>query len=217
MNMGVLMTTSKHQAGRKTLKQFFSLIITFVALTSSCINVDHEFTLNDDGSGEMKVFVATEQEFYESEGFGTAGEEIAYVFEEITYLEGFTLIDEKEYDSRGMHVWELSYAFDDIRKLSNENYQVTLGPDGKNIVLSVKVALVNENNPGLTEEELATEEIQEFLADLANYRYKLQMKVPRPIKEAPGAEVDGRTASWEIKLDRVLNPEKKKMRLIIIY
>jgi hypothetical protein len=211
------MSKSNLCINRRNQSSCHFLILAIVLLTGSCINVDQEVILSSDGSGSMKVVITAEQAFYESEDFGTTGYEIADVLEEITYLEGFNLVNDREYSSEGMHIWESNYTFKDILKLGNDDFFVTFEPSGDIMVLKMDATLVRENNPGFTKEELATEEVQTFLQQMGDYHFKFQVTVPGPIKDAPRAKVAGRTAAWKIPLDRVFNPQRKTMRMRVVY
>jgi hypothetical protein len=44
-------------------------------------------------------------------------------------------------------------------------------------------------------------------AALEGYRVRFQFHLPYPVLEAPGAQVDGRVAAWEIPLKGIIDPE----------
>jgi hypothetical protein len=193
------------------------LLSCFVLVAVGCINVDQEITLDENGGGQMKVLVSARLSFYSSEEFGRTDVDIETAFEEITFREGITLVSEKEYDTEGFHIWEKHYLFSHIRQLGNQDLNITLQKDGDDHVLGLEAVLVNEAHPGLTKEELERDDIQQLLAELAGYRYRLKIIVPKPVKEAPEAQVEGRSASWEMTLDRMLNPRRKTMRMRIVF
>jgi len=62
------------------------------------------------------------------------------------------------------------------------------------------------------EESQQMEEMLEVMirAAVDGFRVKFQFNLPHPVLDAPGAQVDGRTATWEIPLKDLLSPDDQE-------
>lgn len=180
----------------------YLLPFTFSLFFAGCYNYNQEITLNRDGSGtllvqiEMKQFAFSSEQTPKVEKLERQSCETATMkFDQISGVE-LSSCEEWIEDYR-IHE-EAIYTFDQVSALSTEGWSYSWDREGAFKVLRVSFD-TSADPPSDVEKEGAAQE----MAGFRGARFKVTL--PGTITDAPGAAIEGNTATWEYPWDKVID------------
>jgi len=195
------------------LRPFFSLLSLtfFLALLTGCYSYSHDIVLNKDGSGTLKVFIEHEQVSYSSKPPPKIKEQEKQECSESSYhwgnIEGVD-IQSCVYWIEDYHVFEeMLYSFNDVSALSTEEWSFSWELEGSFKVFTMSYD-TGADPPTAGEMVGAREEMAGFRG------VRFSVTLPKEILEAPNAEVEGKTATWDYTWDRIIDEGMTELHMV---
>ena len=196
-----------------SLSALLSLLsLTFLLiLLAGCYSYSQNIDLNRDGSGRLKVLIEHEQMNFFNERSEKVRERKKEDCQEASYHWG----DIKGVEVQSCQTWiedyrvfeEAVYSFNDVSLLSTEEWSFSWQREGSYKVFTMDYE-TGEEPPTEADKAGAREE-------MAGYRgVSFSVTLPKTISEAPGATIEGRTATWDLTWEEIIDEGITELHMV---
>lgn len=172
-----------------------------LSLLAGCYSYSQHVTLQPDGSGTIKTLIEHEQITFLGESKKVENRARSKCSETELNLEkihGVEIVECEDWIENYRVYEEAIFSFSDVSILSTEMWSYTWEREGPFKVFTM-IYETGEDAP--TEEEKA-----EARSDMEGYRgARFTVTLPRAIAEAPGATVEGNTATWDYPWETIID------------
>lgn len=190
------------------------LLLGFLFSLSGCFDFEEMIYLNPDGSGRAVIryavlpsLIAGSPFFRLPEGsIPLSREDVA---KRLALKPGLIADRIDVYDLEGMRNVRIHLQFEHIRYLTDQGISYSYEPEGKYLVLKIKVA--RGARPG----QVRQPELQKAIAQgMTNHGFRFKVFLPRKVEESNADKVEWSVASWFVPLGYFFDPTVSEDKIL---